>query len=361
MSFLTDTDLIYHTQRNVLGWEGIPVDLAAITKGGSDRNYWRVTPKTAAKGPASVILMHYTLRRADNLSFFPSTEVLRGHGIRCPRVFAHDPDHYLAWCEDLGADDLWSWQTKDKQEQLSLYRNALEMAGRLHNIQRGNVPTQLERHLQPDFDYKLYHWEQDYFFQNFAEHFSALTMVEREQVRRHKEFSEMAHSLADMPRFLVHRDFQSQNIIVRNEETYFIDHQGLRGGRPEYDVASLLYDPYVPLTDEERDELFGYYLENRPQHDKFDSNQEIFAMCAAQRLMQALGAYGKLGITDRKVDFLRHIPKAVKNLQSILTAFPKLLPGLDKILEIRHDIPQELLFSGDDDDLGDFDSTSKVA
>jgi aminoglycoside/choline kinase family phosphotransferase len=43
----------------------------------------------------------------------------------------------------------------------------------------------------------------------------------------------------------VHRDFQSQNIIARSGHAYLIDFQGMRPGLAEYDLASLLFDPYV--------------------------------------------------------------------------------------------------------------------
>ena len=65
--------------------------------------------------------------------------------------------------------------------------------------------------------------------------------------------------LGDLPRVLVHRDFQSQNIIVRNGQAHLIDFQGMRPGLAEYDLASLLYDPYVTLSADERTQLLEYY------------------------------------------------------------------------------------------------------
>jgi aminoglycoside/choline kinase family phosphotransferase len=61
---------------------------------------------------------------------------------------------------------------------------------------------------------------------------------------------------------------------------------------------------------------------------------EVLAMAACQRLMQALGAYGKLGVSDGKTAFLRHIPAAVANLQEVL-ASSGLLPGLAEALVMR--------------------------
>jgi N-acetylmuramate 1-kinase len=347
MDFFTPDDFLYHTRQRMLGWGSAELQLDAINKGGSDRQYFRIRAKNRTGGPPTVILMAYTTVRPDNASFFATTEVLRKNDIRCPAVFSHDPDHRLAWIEDLGEDDLWAYREQDPQQRLTLYRNALEMVGRLHTVQKEDVPAHLLSHLQPDFDEGLYRWEQGYFFEHFASNFSVLTPCEQEQIRNQGDLSEMAESLGNLPRFLVHRDFQSQNISVRGGKTFFIDHQGLRAGRPEYDVASLLYDPYVNFTEEERGSLEECYFTTRPPHNKWDSNTTIYAQCACQRLMQALGAYGNLGIRQGKPQFLRHIPSALANLTSILDAHPDLLPGLRDVLELRKDQPVEELFSAD--------------
>ena len=65
---------------------------------------------------------------------------------------------------------------------------------------------------------------------------------------KHSAFVNLAKRLASYRRVLVHRDFQSQNIIVWNEQAYLIDFQGVRPGLPQCDLASLLFDPYVALT-----------------------------------------------------------------------------------------------------------------
>ena len=47
------------------------------------------------------------------------------------------------------------------------------------------------------------------------------------------------------------------------DEAYLIDFQGMRSGLAEYDLASLLYDPYVHLTGSERAELLEFYRGGR--------------------------------------------------------------------------------------------------
>ena len=52
--------------------------------------------------------------------------------------------------------------------------------------------------------------------------------------------------------------------------------------------------------------------------------RESFHLCAAQRLMQALGAYGNLSQNLGKPQFKQHIPAAVKNLTLVCRSSPAL-------------------------------------
>ena len=136
---------------------------------------------------------------------------------------------------------------------------------------------------------------------------------------------------------LVHRDFQSQNILILGGQAHLIDFQGLRPGLAHYDLASLLYDPYVSFLPAERAELIDFYLGLGNRLDlgatraEFD---EIYRLCAVQRLMQALGAYGFLGLVKGKAQFLAFIPIALASLREVtaevagLEEFHAMLLGL---------------------------------
>jgi hypothetical protein len=107
----------------------------------------------------------------------------------------------------------------------------------------------------------------------------------------------------------------------------------MRPGLAEYDLASLLYDPYVDLPEVERSELAGYYRQLQIErgiaiNGDFDLKLRL---CAMQRLMQALGAYGFLGLVKGHKHFLKHIPAALKSLQRIVAKIDG-LPRLAKTL-----------------------------
>jgi aminoglycoside/choline kinase family phosphotransferase len=125
----------------------------------------------------------------------------------------------------------------------------------------------------------------------------------------------------------VHRDFQSQNIVIKDGRACFIDFQGMRPGLPQYDLASLLYDPYVQLPDSERAELLAHYLAALTDLGQTPAADyaAIYDLCAMQRLMQALGAYGFLGHVKERAHFLAHIPAALVSLREVIER----IPGMD--------------------------------
>ena len=330
MPLLTDDILCEATRRHVPGWGGAEVRLEAIEKGGSDRRYYRARA-AGGRGTETAILMVYSDQRADNAGFFGATEILAFSGARTMEIYAHDAGRRLAWMEDLGREDLW--ERRQGEAALGLYRDSLAQVARLHGLEVRALPERLRGQLQPPFDVQLYRWEQDYFFEQFGRRFLGLAPGELEELRRGAGFAELAEGLAALPRRLVHRDFQSQNLMVRRGEAWMIDYQGIREGCPEYDVASLLYDPYVGLSGGEREELWGHYGELRAAGDGGVVSREVLAMAASQRLMQALGAYGKLGVGDGKVAFLGHIPAAVRHLELVLEGsglLPELLGALGR-------------------------------
>ena len=107
-----------------------------------------------------------------------------------------------------------------------------------------------------------------------------------------------------------------------------IDFQGMRPGLAEYDLASLLFDPYVQLLASERSELTSYYRQKQTDDGRAVDAQfdEVLQLCAMQRLMQALGAYGFLGLVRGHDHFLRYVPRALHSLREIVAKIDDLKP-----------------------------------
>ncbi|MDQ6859885.1 MAG: phosphotransferase, partial [Verrucomicrobiota bacterium] len=324
---LTKTDLLVsQTRRHFPRFDEAEVEITPIQKGGSDRRFYRVR----SSPDQSLILVKYNLDRAENRHYVQIAEFFAKHSIRAPRIFFHDPDEGLIWIEDLGETDLWSYRDESWSVRRALYESALEEVTKLHCLPLEKAAA-IQKDFPQEFDAPLYLWEQQYFFENSLGRCFAIHEKVRNELAALPALREIAERLASLPRVLVHRDFQSQNIIIRDGQAHLIDFQGMRPGLSKYDLASLLYDPYVTLSSDERDELFDIYRDLREQHGSplRINDEEIFRLCAMQRLMQALGAYGYLGLVKRSTPFLAHIPSAL----SCLTEIVEEIPGLARLHE----------------------------
>lgn len=296
-----------------------PCEVEVILKGASDRHFYRLNWQN---GRESMVLMVYTLARRDNPKFVPATHRLEKIGAHVPHVMAFDEQRLCVWLQDLGRVDLQSFDQKPWGVRRPLYEATLREAAKFHVVEEKSLtPADLDE-LEPAFDEALYEWEQNYFLDHFVGGHLGREFGREDFSAAHAALRKLRGRLGKLPRCLVHRDFQSQNVLIRGEDAWLVDYQGLRLGRAEYDLASLLYDPYVNLTREERHELLRYYALHRGLD--WDELRETFHLCAAQRLMQALGAYANLSRNLGKPHYQQHIPAAVSNLTEVCHASPDL-------------------------------------
>jgi aminoglycoside/choline kinase family phosphotransferase len=291
------------------------VKITRIEKGGSDRRFYRVR----CSPEQTIILVKYNLEREENRHYVEIAEFLAEHRIHAPKIHYHDPEEGLIWIEDLGKRDLFSYRNESWLVRRAFYESALDEIVKLHCLLE-EARSAIRKNLPAAFDAALYRWEQNYFFENCLGRYFGVEEDGLSELIELPALREIAERLGNRPRVLVHRDFQSQNIIVRNAQAHLIDFQGMRPGLAEYDLASLLFDPYVALSRAEREELLTAYEEKRnaalsPVSVQF---REIFHLCGIQRLMQALGAYGFLGLVKGNKTFLNHIPAAITSLRSIV-------------------------------------------
>lgn len=300
------------TRKALPEWEIAPLQLTLIEKGGSGRVFVRVVNEDTDE---SVIAMHYKNDRSDNDKFAPITDFLNRHSIPAPKILARDIGQGLLWVEDLGSEDLGMLASFDwEAERGAAYQKTLKTVFLLHSITEEKAPDDLPE-LEPPFDEQLYRWEQEYFCEQYLARFHSEAIADK--VLNHPDLATLRARLVEIPRTLLHRDFQSTNVMLRDGETLLIDYQGIRWGVPEYDLASMVYDPYTEFTEAERDSMIEDYFQLKRGAGDLISREEYrerVVQCATQRLMQAMGAYGFLSEVKGKKEFLAHIPAAAQRL-----------------------------------------------
>lgn len=282
------------------------VSLEPLKKGASGRTIVRLKPENLA----TYIGIHHTLERADNENFLPVAQHLKKVGLNVPEVIYNNPAKQIAIVEDLGDRDFHSLRNTPFTERLPYYRGAFEQLDKLFYSRK---PKDFE--LQPPFTPQMYRWEQDYFTEHFVEGYWGKPGA---PLRASQELYDLAEGLGASARHLVHRDFQSQNLIIRDEKVYFIDFQGLRLGRQEYDLASFLYDPYMDHSADEREQLLDLW-EDVTEERPIDS---ILRDCAIQRLMQVVGAFANIILNQNNDWYKPYLPIAARTLKELTTGTP---------------------------------------
>ena len=239
-------------------------------------------------------------------------------GVPVPEVLAADSRFCLILFEDLGDLRLHGLLKGESERSLrALYQKVIDT---LVTMQFGGAE---------DFDQNwccdtetydqsvMIERESGYFYQAFWKD----TLFAEEVDGLQAEFERLAGLVMDHfePLFL-HRDFQSRNIMIKDDRVRIIDFQAGRIGPPGYDIASLLIDPYASLSDRLQEELLDYYLSKMRQYNGLDVGRvkTSYPYLAVQRNLQIIGAFAFLSGKKRKQFFSQFLMPSLFMLQNRL-------------------------------------------
>ena len=301
------------------------ISMSLVGVGGSDRNYYRIS-----QGSKTAVLMECAKDDIDFQRQIIYTQFFREYSVPVPELLGSDSGGYAqpvfskrgyvyALFEDLGDISLYSWRKCKSNTPLTedLYRRILDIMVNLHTRVSENVSGCLLLRSRV-FDAQHLRWETSYFFERFVDGLMGFEVPNRSLLD--KECDRLAEKVDSFEKVIVHRDFQSQNVMItRGNVPRIIDYQGARMGPPAYDLASLLWDPYFAIDGNIRERLLDYYIERIRNYRRGAFDEAAFRAtiipCRIQRHMQALGAYGFLSIIKGRRYFLRYVPQALEYLK----------------------------------------------
>jgi aminoglycoside/choline kinase family phosphotransferase len=219
--------------------------------------------------------------------------------------------------------------TADTSQLISLYQSVIAQIIRLSRL--GAVGFDRSWTYQtPDYDHRLIlDKECRYFLEQFLNGYTGLDIRFPDL---ESEFDLLARKALQHPfTGFMHRDMQSRNIMVKDHRIFFIDFQGGRIGPLQYDLASLLIDPYVDLPRSVQARLLEDGLRMLSEVTPLDPAKfrQCYHYCALTRNLQILGAFTFLSRVQGKKRFEQYIPAALKTLRLNLNAdgtneFPEL-------------------------------------
>jgi aminoglycoside/choline kinase family phosphotransferase/choline kinase len=289
---------------------------------GSGRKYYRMKA-----GEHSLILQQSYKEDADFERFVRYGKLFSGLGLPTPEIYGVSESEKRIVMQDLGSVRLCDATLPMLYyplvlEKLIVWQEASERAFA--------ADAELANRIFGESDYL---WETSYFAENYLQIHLGMAEIPADLTAF---FKDLAKKAAAQPRVLMHRDFQSQNIMITDPPLLaFIDFQGTRNGSIYYDVASLLWDPYMMLPAETVKQLFTLWHSANPllKSTFFDVAWENFLIASLQRIMQALGAYCFLSKKKGIKSFEQYIEPGAKRLNEICNLIP-LPPPLPFLLGI---------------------------
>jgi NDP-sugar pyrophosphorylase family protein/aminoglycoside/choline kinase family phosphotransferase len=308
----------------------------ALSGDGSDRKWYRVTD-----GYRTIVMVDHGIRRDDSIceadAFVSIGLHLASKGIPIPKIYLYDTFSGHVFMEDLGDNNFQTLikNIKDQDRIVSHYKVLIQHIGRLSTNGRKNF--------NPAWAYQTAVYTEDlilekecrYFVDAFLKNYLGMSISFNALETEFKSLAEKA--LRFSINGFMHRDMQSRNIMVKKDRFYFIDFQGGRLGPIQYDLASLLIDPYVDLLPSIQNTLLKFCVETLSPVLRVTPDKFLFSYryCAIARNLQILGAFGFLTRIKQKTYFEKYIPNAIKALKNHLLSFQREeFPTLTSIVRI---------------------------
>ena len=338
------------------------LEIMAMPSSGSSRQYFRV------KTDKRYLVGAYNINIEENDAFFSFSKHFHECRLPVPEILAISPSKEIYVQTDLGDVTLFHHvedclkNNNFDQNTIGLYKKSLDKLIDFQIIGHKGLDYS-KAFPTPAFDEMSIMEDLNYFKYCFLKEQEEISFNE---TRLDNDFQRLAKYILEAPSdFFMYRDFQSRNIMIVNNEPYFIDYQGGRKGPLQYDVISLLYQVKARIPEEIRKELIDYYkvklqeisplrsatvemtntpnrhferpkgVEKSPTNEFIESFDKYFPAFVLLRLLQVLGAYGFRGLIQKKLHFMQSVPYAIREIMKACEnwSLPFELPELQAVIK----------------------------
>ncbi|MEZ4753561.1 MAG: phosphotransferase [Bdellovibrionota bacterium] len=312
-----------------------PTDISELGAHASKRSMLRLS----SSNQASCIGV-YNENSKENLAFINFGKTFKTLNLPVPEIIAQDLDSNVYLQQDLGEQTLWDILSTLRSDTnpfpvavQELYKQALSFLVKFQ-IEGGKAIDYSNCVLHQEYSRDSMLADMRYFAQEFLERHE----VKYSKSELEKNFQVLSELLLTAPiKHFCYRDFQSRNIMLHEDQLYFIDFQGGRKGAVHWDLVSLLYQSSANIPENIRQQLYLHYLTELKEFENIDEAEfrSQYSGFILIRMLQVLGTYGKHGLGAGKEYFLNSIPHALKNIQemALTGSFPKGLTELEKVLK----------------------------
>lgn len=316
-----------------------PTSIIPITGSASNRQYYRLT--NGGKSCVGVV----GVEAKENQAFLYMAQHFASKGIRVPEILAVNEDKMAYLLEDLGDEALYDRYVAATKsgEGTDVVENLLcRTMAALPKIQfEGAEGFDYDQCFSiKHFDRRLIMFDLNYFKYCFLK----LSGLEFDEIALQEDFERLADDLlvdSETQTFL-YRDFNSRNVLINEEEPYFIDFQGGVQGPIYYDVASFIWHARSGYPESLKERMLQTYLTALREYVSVD--ETAFRLQLRKfvlfRSLQVWAAYGFRGLVEQKANFVVGIPAAISALGDILKLHFDEYPYLMTLLESLISLPK---------------------
>jgi tRNA threonylcarbamoyl adenosine modification protein YjeE len=262
---------------------------------------------------------------ADDIRAFIAMDgALRAQGFSAPRIIAHNVADGLAILEDIGAQYIAEADGPNPVR----YAEAVSLLAELHGrtLPR-ELPVDDGVYAIPIYDAEAMLIEVEQILDWYAPHIAKAAPASGARAQFHALWREALAPILAQPVTWTLRDFHSVNLHWLAERDGLkrlglVDFQDSALGPPAYDLASLLQDARVDISDEMELRLMAHYARRRASADPaFDAGAfaAAYAVMGAQRATKILGIFARLDRRDGKPQYLAHLPRIERYLAKSLS------------------------------------------
>ena len=286
-------------------------DVIQLAGDASTRKYYRIIANNK-----SYVLMSMSSFENDT-PFISTQKYIHSLGVNVPSILDFNDKLGYILLEDLGDITMESAIKEDINITKELYFKAIDSLIMIQVAEESVPSTIPAKNLY--FDNEKFSFELNFMVEHLFKGFLKLNLDDKDISIINDFNSSLIKRITEAPMYFCHRDYHSRNLMYKNEQLYQIDFQDARLGIKYYDLSSLLFDAYIVLTDDFRNELLKYY-ENKT-NEKID--EKYFYLTALQRNLKASGSFASFYNTRGISFYLHFLISTFSYIISHLKRFPE--------------------------------------
>ncbi len=310
-----------------------PEKISQLPPSGSYKKYYRIF------GEDNTLIGVYNNDEKENTAFVEFSKHFLSKNLPVSQIYKYVPDKSVYLMDDFGDKSLFTFLNENRkgkdfpEKVIPFYKKAIRLLPEFQIKAREDFNFHY-CYPREKFDKQSLMWDLNY----FKYYFLKLAKVPFNEQKLEDDFNTFVNFLLQEKQdYFMYRDYQSRNIMVMNDDLFFIDYQGGRKGALQYDIASLIFDSKANIPNDLKEEFLEFYITALGEYHKVNKQNFVkyYYGYVLIRIMQAMGAYGFRGFYERKEHFLKSIPFALKNLEWLLSnsKFTVDIPELTKAFE----------------------------